>query len=215
MNLKDLEQKVENHDLRITELITILQKQGLIELKKIKQFSGYSAETPKEKYHPNCPISVCGGDICLCPEEELSPSDNCQYCKMSKKIRNPSGNCDHLYYPDNVNKEFKKSSKTLEEKLRLWLENNHRAHATANHWKQALVRDFSKITEQHYAEVISKSYDCGHDNGMEIGSNLKKLEIRAHLTKFLIDEHYFESTTLYRRLSNLIAQLFTNGDGQK
>jgi len=24
----------------------------------------------------------------------------CPHCKMDKRIRNPSGYCDHLYYPD-------------------------------------------------------------------------------------------------------------------
>lgn len=26
--------------------------------------------------------------------------DICPHCKMRKKIRNPSGFCDHLYYPE-------------------------------------------------------------------------------------------------------------------
>ena len=28
----------------------------------------------------------------------------CEYCGEDKAIRNPTGKCDHLYYPDNVNK---------------------------------------------------------------------------------------------------------------
>lgn len=31
----------------------------------------------------------------------------CEYCGGDKAIRNPSGRCDHLYYPDNVNKNLK------------------------------------------------------------------------------------------------------------
>ncbi len=35
----------------------------------------------------------------------------CKYCGLNAEIRNPSGNCDHLYYPDNVNKDFMKEFK--------------------------------------------------------------------------------------------------------
>lgn len=28
----------------------------------------------------------------------------CKHCGEPVAIRNPSGNCDHLYYPENVNK---------------------------------------------------------------------------------------------------------------
>jgi len=31
----------------------------------------------------------------------------CEYCGGPIKIRNPKGNCDHLYYPENVNKSLK------------------------------------------------------------------------------------------------------------
>lgn len=30
----------------------------------------------------------------------------CEYCKHPIKIRNPTGKCDHLYYPENVNKNY-------------------------------------------------------------------------------------------------------------
>ena len=30
----------------------------------------------------------------------------CEYCNEDIEIRNPTGKCDHLYYPDNVNKSF-------------------------------------------------------------------------------------------------------------
>ena len=33
--------------------------------------------------------------------------DTCEYCGGLIAIRNPTGNCDHLYYPDNVNKNMK------------------------------------------------------------------------------------------------------------
>ncbi len=32
---------------------------------------------------------------------ELKLEFKCPHCKMDKRIRNPSGYCDHLYYPDN------------------------------------------------------------------------------------------------------------------
>ena len=39
---------------------------------------------------------------------ENGSDDICEYCGGLKRIRNPTGNCDHLYYPENVNKQFKK-----------------------------------------------------------------------------------------------------------
>lgn len=30
----------------------------------------------------------------------------CQYCGLDIAIRNPSGNCDHLHYPENANKNY-------------------------------------------------------------------------------------------------------------
>ena len=36
----------------------------------------------------------------------------CPYCLRDKRIRNPSGYCDHLYYPENVNKELLKGGKS-------------------------------------------------------------------------------------------------------
>ena len=31
----------------------------------------------------------------------------CPYCGLDTRIANPSGNCSHIYYPDNVNKSLK------------------------------------------------------------------------------------------------------------
>jgi len=31
----------------------------------------------------------------------MTDQDKCPHCGMSKKVRNPSGFCDHLYYPEN------------------------------------------------------------------------------------------------------------------
>jgi len=33
--------------------------------------------------------------------DTLNENEICPHCKMDLKIRNPSGFCDHLYYPDN------------------------------------------------------------------------------------------------------------------
>ena len=33
-------------------------------------------------------------------EEQLDVMYVCLHCKMDKRIRNPSGYCDHLYYPE-------------------------------------------------------------------------------------------------------------------
>jgi ribosomal protein L37AE/L43A len=32
--------------------------------------------------------------------DEICPDEICPHCKKPKRIRNPSGFCDHLYYPD-------------------------------------------------------------------------------------------------------------------
>jgi len=37
-------------------------------------------------------------------------NQKCPYCKGLIKIRNPTGNCDHLYYPELVNKDYTKQS---------------------------------------------------------------------------------------------------------
>lgn len=36
----------------------------------------------------------------------------CKYCGTPIKIRNPTGNCDHLYYPELVNKSFLEDTKS-------------------------------------------------------------------------------------------------------
>ena len=38
----------------------------------------------------------------------------CEYCGEDKAIRNPTGKCDHLHYPENVNKNY--SSENLTDK---------------------------------------------------------------------------------------------------
>ena len=37
--------------------------------------------------------------------------EKCEYCGGDKEIRNPTGKCDHLYYPENVNKNLKAITK--------------------------------------------------------------------------------------------------------
>ncbi len=34
----------------------------------------------------------------------------CEYCGGDIKIRNPTGKCDHLYYPENVNQNYPEQS---------------------------------------------------------------------------------------------------------
>ena len=44
--------------------------------------------------------------------------DCCPHCKMDKKIRNPSGFCDHLKYPENcpvcMRRELARQKETIE-----------------------------------------------------------------------------------------------------
>jgi hypothetical protein len=40
-------------------------------------------------------------------EEPCSNQPFCKWCNGPIAVRNPTGKCDHLYYPENVNKEFK------------------------------------------------------------------------------------------------------------
>lgn len=44
----------------------------------------------------------------------MNNKDKCKYCGGDKAIRNPTGNCDHLYYPDNVNKFLAHKDKVRE-----------------------------------------------------------------------------------------------------
>ena len=45
---------------------------------------------------------ILGKELC----EESEENRLCPYCNGLIRIRNPTGKCDHLYYPDNVNKEL-------------------------------------------------------------------------------------------------------------
>ena len=38
--------------------------------------------------------------------------NKCKYCGELIEIRNPTGNCDHLFYPELVNKKFKEAKKS-------------------------------------------------------------------------------------------------------
>lgn len=44
------------------------------------------------------------------------PEELCKYCNGPIKIRNPTGNCDHLYYPELVNKGKLKTLKDFKDK---------------------------------------------------------------------------------------------------
>lgn len=41
-------------------------------------------------------------------KDAFSDQPFCKWCKRPIVIRNPTGKCDHLYYPENVNKNFRK-----------------------------------------------------------------------------------------------------------
>lgn len=43
-------------------------------------------------------------------EEPHSNQPFCKWCNGPIAVRNPTGKCDHLYYPENVNKELKKEA---------------------------------------------------------------------------------------------------------
>ena len=43
----------------------------------------------------------------------VNKMEKCPICNTDKKIRNPTGNCDHLYYPDYL--KIKNALQTLEE----------------------------------------------------------------------------------------------------
>lgn len=45
------------------------------------------------------------------------PEKKCKYCDGDIEIRNPTGNCDHLYYPENVNKSLKKPEKKTDKDI--------------------------------------------------------------------------------------------------
>jgi hypothetical protein len=40
-------------------------------------------------------------------ESDSSGQEVCKYCGGLKELRNPSGRCDHLYWPDNLTVEAK------------------------------------------------------------------------------------------------------------
>lgn len=49
-------------------------------------------------------------------EKKVQPpkeAKECEWCGFEIELRNPSGNCDHLYYPDNVNKDKKPKEPTV------------------------------------------------------------------------------------------------------
>lgn len=40
----------------------------------------------------------------------MTDNKNCAHCGGSKAIRNPTGACDHLYWPDNLTDEAKRAN---------------------------------------------------------------------------------------------------------
>lgn len=40
----------------------------------------------------------------------MSDDEKCRHCGGDKKIRNPTGTCDHLYWPDMLTDEAKRAN---------------------------------------------------------------------------------------------------------
>jgi hypothetical protein len=50
-----------------------------------------------------CPNTKCSMKVNIFPKEEPKPAKEpklCEHCGMDLALRNPSGKCDHLYYPE-------------------------------------------------------------------------------------------------------------------
>lgn len=58
-------------------------------------------------------------DLCKPSSESEYLDRPCEYCGGKISIRNPTGNCDHLYYPENVNKALKPSENTGNDELHM------------------------------------------------------------------------------------------------
>jgi len=54
----------------------------------------------------------CDNDPCRCKEKTMDrPScGTCKHCGGLIAVRNPTGKCDHLYWPDNLTDEAKRAN---------------------------------------------------------------------------------------------------------
>ncbi len=83
------------------------------------------------------------------PAKPDKPVGRCKYCGMDIAIRNPSGNCDHLYYPENCNKDYAKIDKPA-----------GRFDVTsidARVW----AKEFMRIKKEHHDKWIDESLMIG------------------------------------------------------
>lgn len=50
--------------------------------------------------------------------------DICAYCGQPTALRNPSGTCDHLYWPDMLTDEAKRANGYTPELVEVWVARN-------------------------------------------------------------------------------------------
>jgi hypothetical protein len=48
-------------------------------------------------------------------------AENCAHCGGPKDIRNPTGKCDHLYWPDNLTDEAKRANGYRQAQKLVWI----------------------------------------------------------------------------------------------
>jgi len=68
--------------------------------------------------------------------------EKCEWCGGDTAIRNPTGNCDHLYYPDYVNKSLKKEVSNTSTK--------ERVEEQIDHKRATLIRAIKSIVPPPY-----------------------------------------------------------------
>jgi hypothetical protein len=56
--------------------------------------------------------------------------DICQHCKEAKSVRNPTGTCDHLYWPDNLTDEARYANGYLPKAIVVWFQEDASADET-------------------------------------------------------------------------------------
>jgi hypothetical protein len=54
----------------------------------------------------------------------MSDDINCMHCNGPKAIRNPTGSCDHLYWPDNLTDEAKRANGYQAVPTIVWMKEN-------------------------------------------------------------------------------------------
>jgi hypothetical protein len=51
----------------------------------------------------------------------MSDDDTCLFCKGQKSIRNPTGKCDHLYFPENLTEEARVANGYVKATVEVWV----------------------------------------------------------------------------------------------